>query len=97
MIKFLLEQKANPYITSTPEEGEEENVLETACRWNYLNIIRFYLQRFSWNKETLKKCLKLCRSENARSEIKRCIRGDLAACICDCFCNDASKRKIDTE
>jgi ankyrin repeat protein len=88
MVKFLLENKANPYITSTPEEGKEETVLETACRWNYPNIIKLYLQKFSWSKEILKKCLKLCRSENARNEIKRCVRGSLVDCICDCFCNN---------
>lgn len=97
MVKFLLECKANPYITSKVDENEEESVLETACRWNYIDIIKLYLLRFAWNKEILKKCLKLCVSENARNEIKQYIKGGLMECICDCICRERFNRKIKTD
>ena len=77
MVKFLIEQKANPYITSTPQEGEEETVLETACRWNYLAIIKYYLSTFAWDTQVLKKSLKLCSSEGAKMEVKRYLKKGL--------------------
>jgi hypothetical protein len=86
MIKFLLEEKANPYITSTVDDRTEETILETACRWNYLRIIRLYLAKFNWDKRTLKKALKLCTTKEAKNELKRVYKAADTNSIFDCMC-----------
>lgn len=86
MVKFLLEEKANPYITSTVDDKVEETVLETACRWNYIRIIRLYLARFQWDARTLKRALKQCSSKEAKNEVDNIYKSTTGNSIFGCIC-----------
>ena len=66
MVKFLIEQNANPYLRSTVDKNHEETILETACRWNYIEIIKYYLDNFEWDYNTLDNSRKLTNSIEAR-------------------------------
>lgn len=93
MIEFLLEEKANPYITSLVSENEEETILETACRWNYTKIIRLYLSNFKWNTKTLKKALKLCTSNEAKNEINGAYKNTEGDSTFSCICCENKRVK----
>jgi len=94
MIKFLLEEKANPYITSTVDDKTEETILETACRWNYLRIIKLYLAKFQWDARTLKKALKLCSTKEAKNELERAYKAADNNSIFDWICCNSDHKKI---
>lgn len=70
MVRFLLEEQANPYIPSAVDSEVQETVLETACRWNYVKIIKLYLAKFMWSEQVLKSALKLCNSNEAKNIVK---------------------------
>ena len=89
IIQILLEYKANPYITSFVTQYEEETVLEAACRWSHVAIIRFYLTKTEWNIETLYRALSKCRNETVKKEIVEKINKELKEYSCvflGCYC-----------
>ena len=49
MLRFLLEQGANPHIRSGAE-GEEETVLQITARWSHLGLVEYLLEKVDWSK-----------------------------------------------
>lgn len=86
VIKLLLENDTDPYITSIVSKNEEQSNLEAACRWNYPEIIMFYLQKVNWNIATLKKALSYCKNENAKMKIEEKIQDHKNKYFCGCWC-----------
>ena len=50
IMKFLLEQGADPYLKSGVT-GEEETVLSITARWSHVALVKYLLEHFDWIKE----------------------------------------------
>ncbi|MDR3549732.1 MAG: hypothetical protein P4M11_15910 [Candidatus Pacebacteria bacterium] len=85
-MKLLLEYRANPYVLSITGENEEESLLETACRWNHLAIIRLYVEKFKWGLGTLRRAWGYCRPGEVRDTIRRLIVATMKEYACACMC-----------
>jgi ankyrin repeat protein len=60
VVILLLSQNADHLLTSVVD-GEEETCLEVAVRWAHFKIVEELLRK-DWNKKTLNKAKKLCRT-----------------------------------
>ena len=94
MVEFLLQEKANPFITSCVGKDEYETVLEAACRWNYTRLIHLYLNKFKWDMDTLKRASKLCSSKEAKQAMKQATKNFENKDCCLNICKNKRNEKV---
>lgn len=75
---LLIEHGANPHLYSKISESEEENALEVACRWCYIDVVKCFLRYSDWSSAELRSAFKLAKSKEIKKLIedimpKQCI------------------------
>ena len=48
LLKYLLNHEADPYIHSSIENQDSENILTVASRWGHLAIVEYLLKNVKW-------------------------------------------------
>jgi hypothetical protein len=48
MLVFLLQNCADPHITSLCGTNDEENVLSVATRWGHVNVVEYLITSVKW-------------------------------------------------
>jgi ankyrin repeat protein len=43
IVKFLLENGADPYLKSNVDKNEQETLLEVSARWSHISILEYLL------------------------------------------------------
>ena len=55
LLKYLLNHSADPYIHSTIENQDSENILTVASRWGHLAIVEYLLNNVKWKNQDIKR------------------------------------------
>lgn len=76
----MIEYGANPHLLSKISENEEENALEVACRWCYIDIVRCFLRYNDWSGPELRSACKLARNEEIKQLIEEMIPKECFIC-----------------
>jgi len=73
VVKLLIESNANPLITSqiSSRSRQSDTALETAVKWNHLNIAQYLLEKDLYPKTLVRKCLKLTTNKSMRSLLEK--------------------------
>ncbi|CAD8175082.1 unnamed protein product [Paramecium octaurelia] len=81
VIKFLLDQQANPFIKSKVYENFYESPLEVSIRWNHYNCVQLLLEKSNYSNKELKAAIR----QASNPQIKQLIKSNLKADTLCCF------------
>jgi ankyrin repeat protein len=59
VVKFLIEQQADPHILSNVDEEEKESTLQVAVRWNHRHLVVYLLGNFSWSEREIRDAIRV--------------------------------------
>ncbi|CAK76421.1 unnamed protein product (macronuclear) [Paramecium tetraurelia] len=79
VIKFLLDQQANPFIKSKVYENFYESPLEVSIRWNHFDCVQLLLEKSNYSNKELKAAIQ----QTSNPQIKQLIKSNLKS---DTFC-----------
>ncbi|CAD8163602.1 unnamed protein product [Paramecium pentaurelia] len=81
VIKFLLDQQANPFIKSKVYENFYESPLEVSIRWNHYHCVQLLLEKSNYSNKELKAAIR----QTTNPQIKQLIKSNLKADTLCCF------------
>ena len=73
IVKLLLENGADPKLSSFQEKGKEEceTNLAVAARWNFVDLLKLLLGECKWTSKEIADALKQCENKEAKSMLKK--------------------------
>lgn len=71
IVKYLLEQQANPHILSNVDDEEKESTLQVACRWNHRQVVEYIIDAVQWKEADIRATIKM---EGLEEEIVKILK-----------------------
>ncbi|CAD8154760.1 unnamed protein product [Paramecium octaurelia] len=81
VIKFLLDQQANPFIKSKVYENFYESPLEVSIRWNHFDCVQLLLEKSNYSNKELKAAIQQTSNPQIKQLIKSSLKSDTFCCF----------------
>ncbi|CAD8079342.1 unnamed protein product [Paramecium sonneborni] len=81
VIKFLLDQQANPFIKSKVYDNFYESPLEVSIRWNHFNCVQLLLEKSNYSNKELKAAAQQTNNPQIKQLIKQNLKSDTLCCF----------------
>ncbi|CAD8055940.1 unnamed protein product [Paramecium primaurelia] len=81
VIKFLLDQQANPSIKSKVYDNFYESPLEVSIRWNHFQCVQLLLEKSNYSNKELKAAIQQTTNPQIKQLIKSNLKSDTFCCF----------------